>query len=146
MAFSDSWKIEKTLTRHRLQFFFLFGAHRLQLALNRGSRWSLMTEACKPLITEQHAIDEAALPIQNICAIRCKRAQGAGSCQSESIHLMVHRAGGGLSSPLYRCQCGSAEHCARCILVSTGNASPALHRSFLGKSPPASEFFFPYKK
>lgn len=112
MAFSDSWKIEKTLTRHHLQLFLLFGAHGLQLALNRGSRWSLTTEACKPPCWAwhwQYAIDEDAVPIQNICAIGCTRAQGVGSCQSVSIHFTVHRACWGplfssVQVPLWLCR------------------------------------------
>lgn len=99
MAFSDSWKIENTLTRHHIQLFLLFGAHGLQLALNRGPRYEASQQRhSKPSHWDWHwqcAIDEAAVPTQNICAIRCTRAQGAGSCQSVSIHLMVHRACGG---------------------------------------------------
>lgn len=66
-----------------------------------------------------------------------------------SVHPL-HRAQGLWGTSVFLCTGASVAFqnvvCARCILVSTGPASPALHRSFPGKSPPVFEFFFPYKK
>lgn len=151
MAFIDSWKIERNLTRHHLQFFFLFGAHRLQLALNRGSRWSLTTEACKPLTLS------LALAAWNwwSCSAHpkyvCYKVHKSTRRRllPVSVHSL-HGAQGWWRTSVFLCTGASVALQgivrARCILVLTGPASLALHRSFPGKSPPASDFFFPYKK
>lgn len=145
MALRDSWRIEKALTRHCLHCFLPFGVQICYSLLEkRWLKWAVTKVACKALV--------AGLVLAECDSWRCRASPKCLCCSTAARHrfspvssclVSVCPSGKPLLSQHGSC-CGSEGiTCARCILVWTGLASPALHHSGPGKSPPTVVFFSP---